>query len=231
MSYKNSIYNGVKNFLYDSTKDVQWATSSLYGGAAGAAYGLGSGMVSDNTSVFGGTVGGATFGAGAGAALAYSANKSAGVRQALRDITNSAFGINKAVRGMIDEDLATIDSTIGSAMSTISSKMSEADKEKAVISAFQAARNNSHLSKMFKDGDYANGVVSGRTTLSNGVTVDNSDLAYAYAKNAPGAFKRASETFGDVTKAFFDEAKKNPDKKSIFGDANEDIVNSFDRLK
>ena len=92
-----SMYARVQNFLGKSEIAPQWTGGVGVGAAAGAAYGLGNGILSDNTTAFGGTVGGGTFGAIAGAGIAYAAHKSTGFRNLASDLAASASGAKKAV--------------------------------------------------------------------------------------------------------------------------------------
>ena len=58
MGFRQSLYNGTRSFLKDSESAAQWTPAVGAGLAIGAGYGMLNGIVSDNTSVFGGTVGG-----------------------------------------------------------------------------------------------------------------------------------------------------------------------------
>lgn len=219
MSYKTSLYNGVKSFLYDSTKDVQWATGIMYGAGAGAAYGLGSGILSDNTSVFGGTVGGATFGAAAGAGLAYSTNKSAAIRGALRDITNSAFGVNKAIRNMVDEDISALEAAKGKAATTSGfDSMSAGDKQKIIDGMLD--RSTLNVSK-------AENLGAGQSiTLSNGLRVNRDDFMHAYSNQSASILRKNNAEDADILSSLSSLRGKSDSSTNM-----DDFLKQFDRYK
>ena len=105
MGFRQSLYNGTRSFLKDSESAAQWAPAVGTGLAIGAGYGMLNGIVSDNTSVFGGTVGGGVFGSGIGAGFAYAVHANKGIRNAARDLSHAALGVNKTVRRQIGTDL------------------------------------------------------------------------------------------------------------------------------
>lgn len=105
MGFRQSLYNGTRSFLKDSESAVQWAPAVGASLAVGAGYGMLNGIVSDNTSVFGGTVGGGVFGSGVGAGLAYAVHANKGIRNAARDLSHAALGVNKAVRSAMGDTL------------------------------------------------------------------------------------------------------------------------------
>ena len=105
MGFRQSLYNGTRSFLKDSESAAQWAPAVGAGLAIGAGYGMLNGIVSDNTSVFGGTVGGGVFGSGIGAGFAYAVHANKGIRNAARDLSHAALGVNKTVRRQIGTDL------------------------------------------------------------------------------------------------------------------------------
>lgn len=221
MSYKTSLYNGVKSFLYDSTKDVQWATGVMYGAGAGATYGLGSGILSDNTSVFGGTVGGGTFGAAAGAGLAYSTNKSAAIRGALRDITNSAFGVNKAIRNMADEDQLAFEAAAKKAAADPRFSSLTSDQDKA--SFINSMVDHSTLNKTKFDNALA---TNSHVTLSNGLSVHGMDAAHASMNNAINSLRKEGKSDSDILSMFINEAG-GADKIKAAG---KEVPNSIDDM-
>ena len=108
MGLRQSLYNGTRSFLKDSESAAQWAPAVGAGLAVGAGYGMLNGMVSDNTSVFGGTVGGGVFGSGIGAGFAYAVHANKGIRNAARDLSHAALGVNKTVRRQIETDLSVL---------------------------------------------------------------------------------------------------------------------------
>lgn len=228
MSYKTSLYNGVKSFLYDSTKDVQWATGVMYGAGAGATYGLGSGILSDNTSVFGGTVGGGTFGAAAGAGLAYSTNKSAAIRGALRDITNSAFGVNKAIRNMVDEDAAAIDA----AKSRLAAdpRFKDFNDDQIHMAAVNAA-NPSTLNY----GKMAEAAVNNRNiTLSNGLSIHGKDAIHAADSYKINMHRKNGLSDDDILKMHISRAGGEDMIKAAGGtvpNSIDEMLSKFDRYK
>lgn len=108
MGLRQSLYNGTRAFLKDSESATQWAPAVGVGLTAGAGYGMLNGMFSDNTSVFGGTIGGGVFGSGVGAGLAYAVHANKGIRNAARDLSHAALGVNKAVRSAMSDPLDVI---------------------------------------------------------------------------------------------------------------------------
>ena len=110
MGFRQSLYNGTRSFLKDSESAAQWAPAVGTGLAIGAGYGMLNGIVSDNTSVFGGTVGGGVFGSGIGAGFAYAIHANKGIRNAARDLSHAALGVNKTVRRQIETDLDALKS-------------------------------------------------------------------------------------------------------------------------
>lgn len=108
MGFRQSLYNGTRSFLKDSESAAQWAPAVGAGLAIGAGYGMLNGIVSDNTSVFGGTVGGGVFGSGIGAGFAYAVHANKGIRNAARDLSHAALGVNKTVRNELKSGLNTL---------------------------------------------------------------------------------------------------------------------------
>lgn len=100
---RQSIYGGMSEFLLRSEKQAQFTAAAAVGAAAFGGYGVAKGAVSDNTTMFGGGVGGATFGAAAGAGLAYAASGAhgKGLRNVLRNLNNKFSGADLAAEDMI----------------------------------------------------------------------------------------------------------------------------------
>ena len=78
-----------------SEKQAQFTAAATVGAAAFGGYGVAKGAVSDNTTMFGGAVGGATFGGAVGAGLAYAASGAhgKGLRNVLRSLNNMLLKI------------------------------------------------------------------------------------------------------------------------------------------
>ena len=101
---RQSIYGGMSEFLMRSEKQAQFTAAAAVGATAFGAYGVAKGAVSDNTTMFGGGVGGATFGAAVGAGLAYAASgvHGKGMRNVLRNLNNKFSGADLAAEDMSD---------------------------------------------------------------------------------------------------------------------------------
>ena len=99
---RQSIYGGMSEFLLRSEKQSQFTAAAAVGAAAFGGYGVVKGAVSDNTTMFGGGVGGATFGAAAGAGLAYAVTgaRGKGLRNVLRNLNNKFSGADHAAEEM-----------------------------------------------------------------------------------------------------------------------------------
>jgi hypothetical protein len=99
---RQSIYGGMSEFLMRSEKQAQFTAAAAVGATAFGAYGVAKGAVSDNTTMFGGGVGGATFGAAVGAGLAYAASGAhgKGMRNVLRNLNNKFSGADLAAEDM-----------------------------------------------------------------------------------------------------------------------------------
>lgn len=100
---RQSIYGGMSEFLMRSEKQAQFTAAATAGAAAFGGYGVAKGAVSDNTTIFGGAVGGATFGGAVGAGLAYAASGAhgKGLRNVLRSLNNKFSGADHAAEDMI----------------------------------------------------------------------------------------------------------------------------------
>lgn len=154
MGIRQSLYNGTRAFLKDSESATQWAPAVGVGLTAGAGYGMLNGMFSDNTSVFGGTIGGGVFGSGVGAGLAYAVHANKGIRNAARDLSHAALGVNKAVKGAMWETLDMIkesgevnDKSVLSGMKNFKNSVDSNDG----LSATHAGLRGSGISKIHKD--------------------------------------------------------------------------------
>lgn len=154
MGLRQSLYNGTRAFLKDSESATQWAPAVGVGLTAGAGYGMLNGMFSDNTSVFGGTIGGGVFGSGVGAGLAYAVHANKGIRNAARDLSHAALGVNKAVKGAMGETLDIIkesgevnNKSVLSGMKNFKNSVDNYDG----LSATNAGLRGSGISKIHKD--------------------------------------------------------------------------------
>lgn len=151
MGLRQSLYNGTRAFLKDSESATQWAPAVGVGLTAGAGYGMLNGMFSDNTSVFGGTIGGGVFGSGVGAGLAYAVHANKGIRNAARDLSHAALGVNKAVKGAMRETLdaggEVNNESVLSGMKNFKKSVDDYDG----LSATNAGLRGSGISKIHKD--------------------------------------------------------------------------------
>ena len=95
---RQSVYGGISEFLIRSEKQAQFTAAAAAGAAVFGGYGVLKGAVSDNTTMFGGGVDGATFGAvaGAGLAQAVSGQKGKAFRNVLRNLNNKMSGVDLA---------------------------------------------------------------------------------------------------------------------------------------
>ena len=80
MSLAQSIYSGAREVVKNSEKEAQYATAAMAGAAIAGGWGAGSGLISDRSTVTGGAVGGASFGAMTGAAAAFALHQSSASR-------------------------------------------------------------------------------------------------------------------------------------------------------
>ena len=78
MSFAQSIYGNARRLVANSEKAPQYAQAAMAGAAVFGGYGGAKGAVSSDSTVVGGGVGGAMFGAGVGAGAAFALNRSAG---------------------------------------------------------------------------------------------------------------------------------------------------------
>ena len=155
MGFRQSLYNGTRSFLKDSESAAQWAPAVGTGLAIGAGYGMLNGIVSDNTSVFGGTVGGGVFGSGIGAGFAYAVHANKGIRNAARDLSHAALGVNKTVRRQIGTDLDALknngldsDANIFDTLSAYKNRIDDLDGLSGINTDFL---RGSGFSKIHKD--------------------------------------------------------------------------------
>ena len=92
MSFAQSIYGNARRLVANSEKAPQYAQAAMAGAAVFGGYGGTKGAVSSDSTVVGGGVGGAMFGAGVGAGAAFALNRSAGARE----IATSALKFGKS---------------------------------------------------------------------------------------------------------------------------------------
>lgn len=143
---RQSIYSGMSEFLMRSEKQAQFTAAATVGAAAFGGYGVAKGAVSDNTTMFGGAVGGATFGGAVGAGLAYAASGAhgKGFRNVLRSLNNKASGAEYAAEDMLRR--------------TKASSMSPSDWEASVL-----AKKNYQFGDMnYNTGDLVHSVKANR---------------------------------------------------------------------
>lgn len=185
MGLRQSLYNGTRAFLKDSESATQWAPAVGVGLTAGAGYGMLNGIVSDNTSVFGGTVGGGVFGSGIGAGLAYAVHANKGIRNAARDLSHAALGVNKTVRRQIGAGLDAL-------------KSNGLDNDENILTAMKA----------YKAGvDHLDGLSGINTDFLRGSgfsKIHKDDVIYASRR----VFEDAMNESGVATKGRADAARK-----------------------
>ena len=185
MGFRQSLYNGTRSFLKDSESAAQWAPAVGTGLAIGAGYGMLNGIVSDNTSVFGGTVGGGVFGSGIGAGFAYAVHANKGIRNAARDLSHAALGVNKTVRRQIETDLDAL-------------KNNGLDNDVNIINSLSA----------YKEGvNYLDGLSGINTDFLRGSgfsKIHKDDVIYASRR----VFEDAMNESGVATKGRVDAARK-----------------------
>ena len=143
------------------------------------------GIVSDNTSVFGGTVGGGVFGSGIGAGFAYAVHANKGIRNAARDLSHAALGVNKTVRRQIGTDLDAL-------------KNNGLDNDVNIINSLSAYKEG------VNDLDGLSGINTDFLRGSGFSKIHKDDVIYASRR----VFEDAMNESGVATKSRVDAARK-----------------------